>query len=392
MENTSILFIGTGITNATIYQQIKRDFPEVKCIFLEQRNHIGGNCYTEDENGIDVHKYGAHIFRTDKKEIWDFVNQFHPFHQFSHKVIVNYNNELYSFPINLMTLNKLHPEITTPEQVAQYFEEHCTKIENPKNLEEQATNLIGTELYEIFVKGYTEKQWGRLCTEIPASVIKRIPVRTTANDKYFDNSKQWEGIPSRGGYTQMISNMLAGAEVRYVVVKCDKKFIKDMLKLENRIFGKIPIVICSAAIDEMCNYKFGKLAWRSLRFDEKTIDTNFFQAAPVVNYPGADIPYTRIIEHKQFNPHNEVPGKTVVTFEYPKDWNPGDEPYYPVRDIHSIELLKQYQEYVSYKMPNWHFVGRLGQYAYYDMDVAIEKAISYYKDHIYARLNERFRR
>lgn len=387
MTRIDVYFVGAGLTNATIYQQMKRDFPEINVVFLERRNHIGGNCYTKEIDGIDVHKYGAHIFRTDKKEIWDFVNQFHEFNQFAHKVVVNYNNELYSFPINLMTLNKLHPEITTPKQVSEYFETHCTKIEDPKNLEEQATNLIGKELYEIFVKGYTEKQWGRPCTEIPASVIKRIPVRTVANDKYFDNSKKWEGIPAKGGYSAMIEKMLEGAKV-LLVDNCDTRFIKNLVIQEDYEFGYTPLVICSGAIDEMCGYEFGHLEWRSLKFEELQFNEDFYQAAPVVNFPASNMAFTRIIEHKQFNPHIEVPNKTIVTFEYPLDWTRGVEPYYPVRDQKSMELLQKYQEYAATEMKNWHFVGRLGQYAYYDMDVAIEKAIDYYKSNVYAQLKD----
>lgn len=384
MERIDYIMIGAGLTNATICHILRKSGNNPNILVFEKRDQIGGNCATEKINGIHVHKYGAHIFRTSEFWIWKLVNEYTNMNPFSHKVVVNHSDKLYSFPINLMTLNKLHPEIKLPEDVKNYFEKVCTKHGSPRNLEEQATNLIGQELYEIFVKGYTEKQWGRPCTEIPADVIKRIPVRTTANDKYFDSSKQYEGIPD-AGYTEMIEDMFRYTEV---ILNCNPNAaeLKDQIaKIQAeqlREFRHIPKVICSAPIDEFCDFRFGKLKWRSLKFETVEYpETEFYQAAPVVNYTNSEIPYTRIIEHKQFDPLNITPN-TIITKEYPKEWVPGDEPYYPVRDEESLRILEKYKDWAKANLQNWHFVGRLGQYAYYDMDVAIDKAADVYWDDI----------
>lgn len=359
------IIVGAGITGATI-ANILSSKSKKKVLVLEKRSHIAGNCYTESSNNIDVHMYGAHIFRTSKKMIWDYVNSFHPFHFFTHKVIVNFNGKKYSFPINLMTLNQITDgEIDTPTKAQKYFE----TIGKPEwvgssDLETHCIGMIGPDLFNVFVRGYTEKQWGKKCSELPSSIIKRIPVRTTWNDNYFADSKVYQGIPEAGGYTTLVENMLSDIEV---LTECD--FLKDKEFWESRTEH----IIYTGPIDELLYNKYGPLPWRSLQFKTVYKPIEDFQGVPVMNYTSADIPFTRIIEHKHFCPANKTPG-TVITEEYPQDWKPGLEKYYPMQDTAALKLLEMYEHDIL-DMPQYTVAGRLGKYKYYDMDVAIENAM-----------------
>lgn len=361
------LVVGAGLSGATIARELA-DYGN-SVLVIEQRSHVGGNCYTERVQNIDVHKYGAHIFRTNSKDIWNYVNRFSKMIPYNHKVIVNYNNQLYSFPINLMTLHQLHPEITTPSDVHKYFEENCGKYENPKNLEEQAINLVGEELFYIFIKGYTEKQWGKNCNELPASIIKRIPVRETANDSYFLNDKIYQGIPEEG-YTYLIEQMLNSPKID--VIK-NVNYLNEKQELEALVEDKnVPNIIYTGAIDEFFDYKFGELEWRSLYFEERTINKKFFQGTPVVNYTDWKVPYTRIIEHKHFM-LRENQDMTIITYEYPEAYDGNNEKYYPVTTERNLEILDKYQQLIDSK--KYIFAGRLAEYKYYDMDHVIENGI-----------------
>lgn len=359
------LVVGCGLFGAVFaYEANKRG---KKCLCIDKRKHIAGNIYTEDMLGIPVHKYGAHIFHTSDKEVWDYVNQFAEFNHYINSPIAVYKDELYNLPFNMNTFSKLWG-IKTPAQAKACIEAQKaeSQVTEPKNLEEQAISLVGKDIYEKLVKGYTEKQWGRDCTELPSFIIKRLPVRFTYDNNYFTDP--YQGIP-KGGYTKIVEKLLAGIPV---MLGTEYKQFKEenAKKAEPDTFDKI---LYTGPMDEFYDYKLGKLQYRSLRFEEEVLpEEDNFQGNAVVNYTEREIPYTRIIEHKHFEFLN---GKgTVITREYPADWKPGDEPYYPINDEQNNTLFAKYLE-LSEKETNILFGGRLGQYKYYDMDKVIRAAL-----------------
>ena len=354
------LIVGAGLFGAIFaYEANKKG---KKCLVIDKRNHIAGNIYTENIEGIQVHKYGAHIFHTSNKKVWEYVNQFAEFNRYTNSPVARYKDELYNMPFNMNTFNKIWG-VFTPEEAKQKIEEEKKEanITDPKNLEEQAISLIGKSIYEKLVKGYTEKQWGKRATELPAFIIKRLPVRFVYDNNYFNDL--YQGIPI-GGYTQIVEKMLDGIEVRL-----NEDFFDKREEYEN-IAEKI---VFTGPIDQYYDFKFGNLEYRSLRFETEIKDMQNFQGNAVVNYTEYEIPYTRIIEHKHFEFDTESP-KTVVTREYPDTWTPGKEPYYPINNDRNNELYKKYEE-LAKNDNKVIFGGRLGQYKYYDMDKVIAAAL-----------------
>ena len=359
------LIVGAGLYGATIAHEAKKAGKSV--LVIDRRPNIAGNVYTEDIEHIHVHRYGAHIFHTNDKGVWDFVNEFAVFNRFTNSPVANYHGELYSLPFNMYTFNRMWG-VVTPEQAAAKIEEQrkAAGITNPRNLEEQAISLVGTDIYEKLIKGYTEKQWGRKCTELPAFIIKRLPVRLTFDNNYFN--ALFQGIPV-GGYTKMVANMLDGIEVRLST---------DYLKEKEKYNSLAETVVYTGPIDAYFNYSLGCLEYRSVRFETEVLDKPNFQGNAAVNYTDAETPWTRIIEHKWFEfgkdeKGNDLP-KTVISREYSSEWKPGDEPYYPVNDQRNGELYKKYKEFAD-KEKNVIFGGRLGEYKYYDMDKVIRAAL-----------------
>lgn len=332
-----------------------------KCLIIERRNHIGGNVYTESQENINVHKYGAHIFHTNNKEVWEYINQFADFNRYTNSPVANYKGELYNLPFNMNTFYQMWG-VKTPEEAKSKIEQQKaeSKIENPENLEEQAISLIGRDIYEKLVKGYTEKQWGKKCEELPAFIIKRLPVRFTFDNNYFNDL--YQGIPI-GGYTKIIEKMLDGIEV-----KLNTDFFDDKDKWTN-MADKI---IFTGMIDQYYDYCFGELEYRGLNFEFETLDVENYQGNAVINYTDAETPFTRIIEHKHFE-NSESP-KTIITKEYPKTWTKGEEAYYPMNDEKNSKLFEKYQEMAA-KEGNVIFGGRLGMYQYYDMWQVIDEAL-----------------
>lgn len=358
------LIIGSGLYGATLAQQINAVGKSV--LVIEKRPHIAGNVYTERVEGINVHKYGAHIFHTNNKEVWDYVNRFAEFNRFTNSPVANYKGEIYSMPFNMYTFNKMWG-VATPEEAAEKIEEQRKEITGePKNLEEQAISLVGRDIYEKLVKGYTEKQWGRDCKELPAFIIKRLPVRLTFDNNYFN--ALYQGIPI-GGYTKMIENMLEGIEIQL-----NTDYLKNKAELDN-LADK---VVYTGAIDAYFGYKLGNLEYRSVKFETEVLDKPNFQGNAAVNYTDRETPWTRIIEHKWFEFGKDENGndlsKTVISREYSSEWKPGDEPYYPVNDEKNTMLYEDYKALAD-KEKNVIFGGRLGEYKYYDMDAVIEKAL-----------------
>ena len=359
------LIVGSGLYGATIAQQAKKAGKSV--LVIDKRPNIGGNIYTEKVEGINVHKYGAHIFHTNNKEVWDYVTSFVDFNRFTNSPVANYKGELYSMPFNMYTFNKMWG-VVTPEEAAAKIEEQKKEITGePKNLEEQAISLVGRDIYEKLVKGYTEKQWGRDCKELPAFIIKRLPVRLTFDNNYFN--ALYQGIPI-GGYTKLIEKMLEGIEVRLNVDYLENK--EELDKLAEK-------VIYTGPIDAYFNYKLGTLEYRSVRFENEILDKPNFQGNAAVNYTDRETPWTRIIEHKWFEfgkdeNGNDLP-KTVISREYSSEWKLGDEPYYPVNDAKNSALYEQYKALAEAE-DNVIFGGRLGEYKYYDMDKTIEVALA----------------
>lgn len=357
------LVVGAGLFGTAFAQQAKAAGKSV--LVIDKRNHIGGNVYTEEIEGIQVHKYGAHIFHTNDKTVWDYVNNFAEFNRYTNSPVANYNGELYSLPFNMYTFNKMWGVIT-PQQAQEKIEQQraAAGITEPKNLEEQAISLVGTDIYERLVKGYTEKQWGRPCTELPSFIIKRLPVRLTFDNNYF-NAK-YQGIPV-GGYTKMVEKMLDGIEVRlnedYLANKADWDASADK-------------VIYTGSIDSYFNYCYGHLSYRSVRFETEVLDMPNFQGNAVVNYTDRETPYTRIIEHKFFEFGTQP--KTVISREYSSEWQPGVEPYYPVNDQKNGALYEQYKA-LAQKETKTFFGGRLGEYRYYDMDAVLLSALNFAK-------------
>ena len=331
------------------------------CLVVEKRNHLGGNVYCEDVEGIHVHKYGAHIFHTSNREVWDFVGSLAEFNRYTNSPVANYKGEMYNMPFNMNTFSKMWG-ISTPEQAKAKIEEQRASVTGePKNLEEQAIRLVGTDIYEKLVKGYTEKQWGRDCKELPAFIIKRLPVRYTYDNNYFNDL--YQGIPI-GGYNVIIDKLFEG---------CDVELGVDYLANREHYDSLGETVVYTGMIDAYFGYQYGKLEYRSLRFETEVVDTDNYQGVAVVNYTDRETPYTRVIEHKHFE--FGMQEKTVISREYSLEWKVGMEPYYPVNDEQNNRLFEQYQE-LAKKERNVIFGGRLGSYKYYDMDKVIEAALN----------------
>ena len=359
------LVVGAGLYGATFAHEMKEAGKKV--LIVDKRPNIGGNVYTEKMEGINVHKYGAHIFHTNNKTVWDFVNKFATFNRFTNSPVANFHGELYSLPFNMYTFNKMWG-VVTPEEAAAKIEEQrsAAGIKEPANLEEQAISLVGTDIYEKLIKGYTEKQWGRPCTELPAFIIKRLPVRFTFDNNYFN--ALYQGIPV-GGYTKMVANMLDGIEVHLGT---------DYLKNKKEYDAIADRVVYTGPIDAYFSYRLGYLQYRSVRFETEVMDIPNFQGNAAVNYTDRETPWTRIIEHKWFEfgkdeEGNDIP-KTVISREYSSEWKPGDEPYYPVNDKKNGDLYNEYKKLADNEQ-GVIFGGRLGEYKYYDMDKVIEAAL-----------------
>ncbi len=359
------LIVGAGLYGTVCARELTDAGKKV--LVIDKRDHIAGNVYTEKVEGINVHIYGAHIFHTNNETVWEYVHKFSNFNRFTNSPVANYKGELYSLPFNMYTFNKMWGVVTPEDATAKINEQRkAAGIENPKNLEEQAISLVGTDIYEKLIKGYTQKQWGRPCDQLPAFIIKRLPVRLTFDNNYFN--ALYQGIPV-GGYTKMVENMLSGIEVRTGVDFFDHK---DELK------AMAQKIIYTGPIDAYFNYSLGNLEYRSVRFENETLDTPNFQGNAAVNYTDAETPWTRIIEHKWFEfgkdeEGNDLP-KTVISREYSSEWKLGDEPYYPVNDEKNGKLYASYKELAA-KEPNVIFGGRLGEYKYYDMDQVIAEAL-----------------
>ena len=335
---------------------------------IDKRNNIAGNVYTEKIAGINVHMYGAHIFHTNLKHVWEYVNRFAEFNRFTNSPVANYHGELYSLPFNMYTFNKMWGVVTPEEAAAKIAEQkEAAHIDKPKNLEEQAISLVGTDIYEKLIKGYTEKQWGRPCKELPDFIIKRLPVRLTFDNNYFN--ALYQGIPV-GGYTKMVENMLEGIEVRLHI---------DYLRDKEALNALAKKIVYTGPIDAYFDFQLGNLEYRSVRFENEILDIPNFQGNAAVNYTDSETPWTRIIEHKWFEfgkdeQGNDLP-QTVISREYSSEWKPGDEPYYPVNDERNSNLYAQYKALAD-KEKNIIFGGRLGEYKYYDMDAVIASALN----------------
>lgn len=353
------LIVGAGLFGAVFAYEMNKCGK--KCLIIEKRNHIGGNVFTELNENINVHKYGAHIFHTNNKEIWEYINKFADFNRYTNSPVANYKGELYNLPFNMNTFYQMWG-VKTPNEAKAKIEEQKAeaKIENPKNLEEQAISLVGKDIYEKLVKGYTEKQWGRKCSELPAFIIKRLPVRFTFDNNYFNDL--YQGIPI-GGYTKIIEKMLDGIEV-----KLNTDFFEDKEKWLNIA----DCIIFTGMIDQYYDYCYGELEYRGLNFEFETLDMENYQGNAVINYTDAEVPFTRIIEHKHFE--NSDSPKTIITKEYPKEWYKGEEAYYPLNDDKNSELFNRYVE-LSKKEDNVIFGGRLGMYQYFDMWQVIDEAL-----------------
>ncbi len=358
------LIVGAGLYGAVFAQQAKAKGKKV--LVIDKRPNIAGNVYTEKVEGINVHKYGAHIFHTNIKEVWEYVNKFAEFNRFTNSPVANYKGELYSLPFNMYTFNKMWG-VVTPEEAQAKIDEQRSEIKGePKNLEEQAISLVGRDIYEKLIKGYTEKQWGRSCAELPSFIIKRLPVRLTFDNNYFN--ALYQGIPI-GGYTKMVEKMLDGIDVRLGV---------DYLKNKEELDSMADRVLYTGAIDAYFGYCLGNLEYRSVRFENELIDKPNFQGNAAVNYTDRETPWTRIIEHKWFEFGKDENGrdlsKTIISREYSAEWKLGDEPYYPVNDEKNAALYSEYKRLAD-KEAKVIFGGRLGEYKYYDMDAVIESAL-----------------
>lgn len=352
------LIVGSGLFGSVFAHEAKKKGK--KCLVIEKRSHIGGNIYTEKQEDIDVHMYGAHIFHTSNKAVWDYVTALCDFNNFVNAPIANYNGEIYNMPFNMNTFARMFG-IATPDEARAVLAEQCAEIKGePQNLEEQAISLVGRDIYTKLIKGYTEKQWGRDCTELPPSIIKRLPVRFTYDNNYFND--RYQGIPEKG-YTELIEKLLEGTEVRLNENFFDKK--EEYLNMADK-------VLYTGPIDEFFGYQLGNLEYRSLLFKNETLDIPDYQGNAVVNYTDRETPYTRIIEHKHFN-FGKQP-KTIITKEYPSDWKEGMEPFYPINDERNTNLYNKYAELAA-TQDKVIFGGRLGMYKYFDMDKVIEAAL-----------------
>lgn len=358
------LIVGSGLYGSIFAREATKK--GYKCLVIDKRDNVGGNIYTEKVEGINVHKYGAHIFHTNNQKVWDYITQFATFNRFTNSPVANYKGELYSLPFNMYTFNKMWG-VVTPEEAAAKIEEQRKEITGePKNLEEQAISLVGRDIYEKLIKGYTEKQWGRDCKDLPSFIIKRLPVRLTFDNNYFN--ALYQGIPI-GGYTKMIENILAGIEVRL-----GKDYLRDKAKWD----GMAKKIVYTGPIDAYFDYCLGTLEYRSVRFETEVLNKPNFQGNAAVNYTDSETPWTRIIEHKWFEFGKDENGKelekTVISREYSSEWKLGEEPYYPVNDEKNGVLYKKYKELAD-KEENIIFGGRLGEYKYYDMDAVIASVL-----------------
>lgn len=360
------LVVGAGLYGAVFARQAKDNGKSV--LVIDKRPHIAGNIYTEEIAGINVHKYGAHIFHTNDKEVWDYVNRFATFNRFTNSPVANYKGEIYSLPFNMYTFNKMWG-VVTPKEAAKKIEEQVAVagIKEPKNLEEQAISLVGTDIYEKLIKGYTEKQWGRDCKDLPSFIIKRLPVRFSYDNNYFN--ALYQGIPM-GGYTKFVENMLDGIEVR---------LSEDYLEKKEEYNNLAKKIVYTGPIDAYFDYSLGALEYRSVRFETELLDIDNFQGNAAVNYTDRETPWTRIIEHKWFEFGGQ--DKTVISKEYSSEWKLGDEPYYPVNDEKNGKLYEEYKK-LSEKENKVIFGGRLGEYKYYDMDAVIAVALNCSKEEL----------
>lgn len=355
------LVVGAGLFGAVFAHEAALKGKKVKVI--EKRNHIAGNIYTREEEGIQVHQYGAHIFHTSDKEIWDYVNQFAEFNRYTNSPVANYKGEIYNLPFNMNTFNKLWGVVTPAEAQAKIEEQRAIlNGKTPENLEEQAISLVGTDIYEKLIKDYTEKQWGKPTTELPSFIIRRLPVRLTYDNNYFNDT--YQGIPI-GGYTQIVEKMLDHENI-------DVETNVDFFVNKEQYLKDFPKIVFTGMIDEFFDYKLGELEYRSLRFENETLDMENYQGNAVVNYTDAETPYTRIIEHKHFEFGSQA--KTIITKEHSKTWEKGDEPYYPVNNDRNNHFYKSYKKLAD-EQGNVIFGGRLGHYRYYDMHQVIGVAL-----------------
>ena len=365
MKKYDYLVVGAGLFGATFAYEAAKRGKRVKVI--EKRDHIAGNIYTKEVDGIQVHQYGAHIFHTSNKEVWDYVNQFAEFNRYTNSPVANYKGEMYNLPFNMNTFSQMWGVRTPAEAMAKINEQRQEMVgKEPQNLEEQAISLIGRDIYEKLIKGYTEKQWGQKATELPAFIIRRLPVRLVYDNNYFNDT--YQGIPV-GGYTQIVEKMLNSdlIDVETGVDFFDKKdeYLKDY-----------PKIVFTGMIDQFFDYQLGELQYRSLRFETEEKNIGNYQGNAVINYTDAETPYTRIIEHKHFEFGKGDKDRTVITREYPADWHRGDEPYYPINNQRNNELYKQYAKLASEQANNVIFGGRLGQYRYYNMDQVLHAALT----------------
>ncbi|QNU67707.1 UDP-galactopyranose mutase [Ruminiclostridium herbifermentans] len=365
------LIVGTGIFGSIFAYEANRRGK--KCLVIDKRSHIGGNIYTSLVEGINVHNYGAHIFHTSNKDLWEYVNKFAEFNRYTNSPVARYKSEIYNLPFNMNTFNKMWG-VTTPLEAKAKIQQQIEEagILEPKNLEEQAISLVGRDIYERLVKGYTEKQWGRRATELPCFIIKRLPIRFTYDNNYFND--KYQGIPI-GGYTQIIEKMLKGIEVRLNM---------DFFMHREELTALADKIVFTGMIDEFYNYCYGELEYRSLRFETEVLDCENYQGNAVVNYTEYEIPYTRIIEHKHFEfgcESQNVNPKTVITKEYPVAWKHGDEPYYPMNDDRNNELYAKYRALAD-KEKKVIFGGRLGMYKYFDMHNVVAEALSCVKNEV----------
>lgn len=376
MEKYDYLIVGSGLYGATFAYLAHR--AGKKCLVIDKRPHLGGNIYCEQREGINVHKYGAHIFHTSNKKVWDFVNSIVEFNRYTNSPVANYKGKLYNLPFNMNTFYQMWG-VTTPDEAVRKIEEQKKEvvdamkeqgIDEPRNLEEQALLLVGKDIYERLIKGYTEKQWGRKCVELPAFIIKRLPVRLVFDNNYFND--KYQGIPV-GGYNKLINGLLDGIECKTGVDFFDDK--EYWMSVADK-------VVFTGKVDEFFDYKFGKLEYRTVRFEEETIDTSNYQGNAVINYTEAEVPYTRVIEHKHFESFGQdvyKNEKTIISKEYSVEWTEGMEPYYPVNDSRNSELYKKYKELAD-KEKNVIFGGRLAEYKYYDMAPIIETVFNLFNN------------
>ena len=371
MKKYDYVIVGSGLFGATFANLAKKDGKKV--LVIERRNHIAGNVYTENIEGINVHKYGAHIFHTYYKDVWDYVNSFVDFNRYTNSPVARYKNEIYNLPFNMNTFSKIWNDVFTPEDAMRHINEEKKEITGePKNLEEHAISLVGRTIYEKLIKDYTEKQWNRKCSELPSFIIKRLPVRLTYDNNYFND--RYQGIPI-GGYTKLVEKMLDGIEV-----KTNTNYFDDV-EYYKSLADKI---VYTGPIDEYFNYSLGTLDWRSLRFETEILDEENHQGNAVVNYTGHEVEYTRVIEHKHFE--NIESKKTVITYEYPADYKEGMEKYYTINDDKNNKLAEEYKE-LAEKEENVILGGRLAEYKYYDMDDVIKSAFDSYNYQNYERRN-----